>query len=242
MLYIENLTKEYPAPRPGAPALRVLEDVSLEFHAGESVSVMGPSGSGKSSLLYVLGALDRPTSGRVTLDDADPFALQEAELAEFRNQHVGFIFQDHCLLPQLTVLENVLLPTLATARGPARQTASATSPEGHASGPGDANARARWLLSEVGLAERLDHRPAELSGGEKQRVAIARALIMAPQLLLCDEPTGNLDRASAESVTDLLLRLHAQQQTILIIVTHNPELAARCAHRYVLRERALHAS
>jgi lipoprotein-releasing system ATP-binding protein len=218
MLEVTDLRKEYASPN---GALCVLEGVSLRLAPGDSASIMGPSGSGKSSLLYILGALERPSAGRVTLDGTDPFALDEAAAAAFRNKHIGFVFQDHCLLPQLSVLENVLTPTLV-----ARDTGAAE--------------RARGLLEQVGLAERLAHRPGELSGGEKQRVAIARALVMQPSLVLCDEPTGNLDRASADVVVDLLLRLHAQQKTILVIVTHNPELAARCAARFELRDRALH--
>ena len=174
---------------------------------------MGPSGSGKSTLLYIIGALEPPTSGKVALDGTDPFALSEREQAEFRNQQVGFVFQDHCLLPQCTVVENVLTPTLVHPR-------HATDAEGFA-------ARARELLESVGLGDRLDHLPGELSGGEKQRAALARALICEPTLLLCDEPTGNLDRKVAESVADILVDLVARQQVILVVVTHNPELAGR---------------
>jgi lipoprotein-releasing system ATP-binding protein len=174
---------------------------------------MGPSGSGKSTLLYILGALEPPTQGQVTLDGQDPFALPEKELAAFRNRRVGFLFQDHCLLPQLTTLENVLTPTLVGDSANARE-------------------RAESLLASVGLSERLHHRPTELSGGEKQRAALARALIMRPTLLLCDEPTGNLDQDSAETVAQLLLDLHRQQETILVVVTHSAELAARFPLRY----------
>jgi len=179
---------------------------------------MGPSGSGKSTLLHILGALDPPTTGTVTLDDVDPFELDEKALAQFRNQKIGFVFQDHCLLPQCSVLENVLVPTLVN----------------HSSS--QHMERARTLLEEVGLTDRIDHRPAELSGGEKQRVALARALINEPLLLLCDEPTGNLDRKSAESVASLLLELHEQQKTILVVVTHSADLAARFPIRYEMIE------
>ena len=182
---------------------------------------MGPSGSGKSTLLYLMGALEPPTTGTITLDGQNPFQLKEKELAAFRNQRIGFIFQDHCLLPQCSVIENVLTPTIV-----------ATS-NGH---EGD---RARQLLTEVGLNERLEHRPAELSGGEKQRVALARALIMKPHLLLCDEPTGNLDHKSADVVASMLLELHRQQETILVVVTHNAELAARFPLRYELTDNHL---
>jgi lipoprotein-releasing system ATP-binding protein len=183
---------------------------------------MGPSGAGKSTLLYIAGGLEPPTAGAVTLDGANPYQLGEKELAAFRNQKIGFIFQDHCLLPQCSVLENVLIPTLV--------------------GDDDADApgRARELLEQVGLADRLDHRPAELSGGEKQRVALARALIRRPHLLLCDEPTGNLDEASAEMVAGLLMELHARQQTMLIVVTHSAVLAARFPLRYELRHANLY--
>src|SRR5689334_13493811 len=182
---------------------------------------MGPSGSGKSTLLYIIGALDTPTSGTVTLDGTNPFELDEKSLAAFRNQHTGFIFQDHCLMPQLTVLENVLTPTLVTET-------QDNYPQ-----------RAENLIHQVGLMERLTHRPAELSGGEKQRVAIARALIMQPTLLLCDEPTGNLDRNSADTVANLLLELHRKQQTILIAVTHSAELAARFPRRFQMLDKNL---
>jgi len=179
---------------------------------------MGPSGSGKSTLLYILGALDPPTSGSVTLDGIDPFGLDDRAQSAFRNRHVGFVFQDHSLLPQCTVLENVLAPTLATARGKA---AAAQDEQ-----------RARMLLEQVGLTGRLGHRPSELSGGEKQRAALARALILDPVLLLCDEPTGNLDRTSADAVAELLLSLHARRRTILVVVTHSAALAERFPVRY----------
>jgi lipoprotein-releasing system ATP-binding protein len=219
LLEVANLSKEYPTPQGG---LSILEDVSLSLTRGESVAIMGPSGSGKSTLLYILGALEPPSDGTVRLDGQDPFQLKERELAAFRNKEIGFIFQDHCLLPQCSVIENVLTPTLvAQTNGQ------------------EAEARARSLLEQVGLAERIEHRPAELSGGEKQRVALARALVMRPLLLLCDEPTGNLDHKSADVVASLLLELHRQQETILIVVTHSAELAARFPVRYELAERRL---
>src|SRR5688572_12700545 len=182
---------------------------------------MGPSGSGKSTLLYIMGALEPPTSGTVILDGQNPFQLKEKELAAFRNREIGFIFQDHCLLPQLSVIENVLTPTLIS------------------SDSRDYVSRARELLDHVGLIERVEHRPAELSGGEKQRVALARALLRRPQLLLCDEPTGNLDHKAADVVGSLLLDLHQQQNTILVVVTHNNELAARFPVRYELIDQQL---
>jgi lipoprotein-releasing system ATP-binding protein len=206
-----DLKKDYPTPR---GPLSVLSGVSLRLSRGESAAIMGPSGSGKSTLLHIIGALDPPTSGRVTLDGDDPYQLSEKELAAFRNERVGFVFQDHSLLPQCSVLENVLTPTLV---GRANR---------------DPVSRARALLEQVGLSERLDHRPAELSGGEKQRVALARALINEPVLLLCDEPTGNLDHESAEVVASLLFELHARKKAILLVVTHSSELAARFPTRY----------
>jgi lipoprotein-releasing system ATP-binding protein len=204
-LVVENLDKEFPT-RSGP--LTVLAGVNLSLAAGDALAVMGPSGSGKSTLLNILGTLDAPTRGTVSVDGVNPFGLPEPELARFRNQHIGFVFQDHHLLPQCSVLENVLIPTLVAA--------------------GDRSAfeaEARRLLDRVGLSGRLDHRPAELSGGERQRAAIARALIRKPKLLLADEPTGNLDRKTAHGVGELLTELHAQEGTMLVVVTHSPELA-----------------
>ena len=218
MLKVENVSKEYPTPR---GALKIVSNVSLSLSQGDALSIMGPSGSGKSTLLYIMGALEPPTSGTVTLDGKNPFQLKEKELAAFRNLEIGFIFQDHCLLPQCSVIENVLTPTLVSAKN------------------SNDFERARSLLDQVGLVDRLDHRPAELSGGEKQRVALARALIRKPQLLLCDEPTGNLDHKAADVVTSLLLDLHQQQKTILVVVTHNAELAARFPLRYELADQQL---
>jgi lipoprotein-releasing system ATP-binding protein len=204
-LSVSHLCKDYPTR--GGP-LSVLRDISFELAPGDALAVMGPSGSGKSTLLHILGTLDQPTAGTVRLDGRDPFTLPERDLADFRNRHIGFVFQDHYLLPQCSVLENVLIPTLA--------------------GHGDRAAAATWartLLERVGLSGRLDHRPAELSGGERQRVAIARALIHCPPLLLADEPTGNLDRRTAQDVGQLLMELHRQEHNILIVVTHSSELA-----------------
>ena len=215
MLAVADVRKSYPTPRGD---LAILNGISFSLERGAAAAIMGPSGSGKSTLLYILGALEPPTSGRVTLDGLDPHTLPERAQAAFRNEHIGFVFQDHSLLPQCSVLENVLTPTLvapAAAADPARD-----------------NARARDLLARVGLGDRLDHRPAELSGGEKQRAALARALIRNPTLLLCDEPTGNLDRTTADAVAALLLELHAAARTILIVVTHSQALAGRFAIRY----------
>jgi lipoprotein-releasing system ATP-binding protein len=219
MLKVENLSKEYSTP---AGPLRIVSDVSLTLPPGSAVSIMGPSGSGKSTLLYMLGGLEPPSSGTVTLKGQNPFLLSAKELAAFRNQQIGFVFQDHCLLPQCSVIENVLTPTMVA---PSRN--------------GEPTRRATELLKQVGLAERLDHRPAQLSGGEKQRAALARALIMKPQLLLCDEPTGNLDQKSAEVVANLLLETHQNAETILIVVTHSKELAARFSQRFELTNQHL---
>jgi lipoprotein-releasing system ATP-binding protein len=221
MLTVDRLSKEYPTPR---GPLAVLSDVSFSLAPGDAAAIMGPSGSGKSSLLYVLGALEPPTSGTITLDGRDPFQLPSDRLAAFRNEAVGFVFQDHCLLPQCTVLENVLIPTLVAS-----------------SGNGDSE-RARRLIEQVGLGARIDHRPGALSGGERQRVAVARALVRQPRLLLCDEPTGNLDRASAEQVASLLLDLHRQHQDILVVVTHSAQLAERFPIRFELVDRQLRHS
>ena len=219
MLKVENLSKEYSTP---AGSLRIVSDVSLTLPPGSAVSIMGPSGSGKSTLLYMIGALEPPSSGTVTLKGQNPFLLNAKELAAFRNQQIGFVFQDHCLLPQCSVIENVLTPTMVAAAA-----------------NGEPTRRATELLKQVGLSERLDHRPAQLSGGEKQRAALARALIMKPQLLLCDEPTGNLDQKSAEIVADLLLETHQDAEKILIVVTHSKELAARFPQRFELRNQHL---
>jgi len=213
MLIATHLSKRYPTP---AGELTVLRDVTLSLDAGDAACVMGPSGSGKSTLLYILGGLEPPTSGTVTLDGKDPYALSADALAAFRNRDVGFVLQDHCLLPQCTVLENVLVPTLVGD-------ADATAPD-----------RAKALLDQVGLAARLDHRPAELSGGEKQRAAIARALIRKPRLILCDEPTGNLDAETAGTVADLLIAMHAKQHAIMVVVTHSDALGSRFTRRWTM--------
>lgn len=213
-LSVDNVIKEFPTR--GEP-LTVLRGVSFDLSDGESLAVVGPSGSGKSTLLHIVGTLDRPTSGGVVLKGEQPFQLDEPRLAAFRNRRIGFVFQDHHLLPQCSVLENVLIPTLASG-----------------SAQPDLIARARMLLDRVGLLQRLEHRPAELSGGERQRVAIARALILRPALLLADEPTGNLDRTTAATVGGLLLELQCQENTMLIVVTHSQDLAGQMKQRMEL--------
>jgi lipoprotein-releasing system ATP-binding protein len=215
-LAVAGLTKEFAGNN---ATLSILKGVDLHLARGDAVAITGPSGSGKSTLLYILGTLDQPTAGDVRLLGQNPFAINGAALAKYRNANIGFIFQDHHLLPQCSVLENVLIPTLA------------------GSGAGKAEeARATQLLDRVGLGDRLAHRPAQLSGGERQRVAVCRALINQPVLLLADEPTGNLDRATAESVGSLLLELNREQRTLLICVTHSLELAARFPRRMELAD------
>jgi lipoprotein-releasing system ATP-binding protein len=218
MLEASHLSKSYPTP---AGELHVLRDVTLSLEGGDAACVMGPSGSGKSTLLYILGGLEPPTSGTVQLDGTNPYGLPPDALAAFRNHDVGFVLQDHCLLPQCTVLENVLVPTLVGK-------ADASAPD-----------RARTLLDQVGLSDRLHHRPAELSGGEKQRAAIARALIRNPRLILCDEPTGNLDADTAATVADLLIALHAKQRAIMVLVTHSDALGSRFARRWSMNKGSL---
>ena len=243
MLQVSNVSKDYPTPR---GPLTVLSDVTFSLAPGEAAAITGPSGSGKSSLLYILGALEPPSAGSVTLGDRNPFTLEPADLADFRNQEIGFVFQDHCLLPQCSVLENVLVPTLVATRNarsavrlpwPERQR---RQPDRNGSDLEDDPARlARTLIEQVGLGDRIDHRPGELSGGEKQRVAIARALVRQPRLVLCDEPTGNLDQASASTVAALLLDLHRRQQNILIVVTHSSRLASQFPIRFEIADKQL---
>jgi len=188
----------------------------MALRPGESAAIMGPSGSGKSTLLNIIGTLEPPTRGRVMIGGRDPYVFSGAELARFRNRQLGFVFQDHHLLPQCSALENVLIPALAGKM------------------EADVIRRARTLLERIGMGDRLDSRPAELSGGERQRVAIARALIHRPTLLLADEPTGNLDRHTANVVATLLLDLHGETGTTLLVATHSIRLASRLARRYEL--------
>jgi lipoprotein-releasing system ATP-binding protein len=219
VLELTAISKDYQAP---AGAIRVLSDIDLSVAAGESLSIVGPSGSGKSTLLYIIGALEPPSSGTVTLNGENPFTLDDRRQADFRNRRVGFVFQDHHLLPQCSVLENVLVPSLVAATADP-----------------DVERRARALIDEVGLGARLHHRPHELSGGERQRVALARALVQQPALVVADEPTGSLDQASADTVASLLLDLHERHRTILIVVTHNIDLADRMSRRYRLHDARL---
>ncbi len=214
-LHFDSVTKAYDT---AAGIVEVLRGISLAVGAGEALAVTGPSGSGKSTLLHLAATLETPTAGSIRIAGKNAHDLPERELAAFRSRRVGLVFQDHYLLPQYTLLQNVLLPTVAAG----------------ACGDG-AEERARRLLEAVGLGPRIDHRPAQLSGGERQRAAIVRALINRPSLLLCDEPTGNLDAETAASVADLLLDLHAEGDSALIVVTHSLELAARLPRRVELR-------
>ncbi|NLW51453.1 MAG: ABC transporter ATP-binding protein [Candidatus Brocadiaceae bacterium] len=218
-LIVRDVCKDYESP---AGPLRVLRGVSLELDAGQTLAVLGASGCGKSTLLNIVGSLDRPTSGEVRLAGRSLAELRGEALAAFRSRQVGFVFQDHHLLPQCTAVENVLLPTLAVG-------ASGTDAD-----------RAAELLERVGLAGRRDHLPGRLSGGERQRVAIARAMMNGPRLLLCDEPTGNLDRATGDAVAELFLELARERGMMVLMVTHDLELASRSERRMELREGALH--
>lgn len=212
VLIAEAIAKSYPTT--ADQSLSVLAEASLRLAPGENVAILGPSGSGKSTLLAILGTLDRPTSGTVQIGDVDPFRLSEPELAKFRSQQIGFVFQDHHLLPQCTVLENVLVPFLADGSASTENVDQATR-----------------LIGRVGLGDRLLHRPAQLSGGERQRVAIARALVRHPALVLADEPTGNLDGTTAEEIARLLLELQTEQNSMLVVVTHSEHLAGQMQRR-----------
>jgi ABC-type lipoprotein export system ATPase subunit len=220
LLKLVNVTRRYNSPA-NAGALTVLDQVTLDVARGESLAIVGPSGSGKSTLLQIIGTLDRPTSGSVALDGRDLSGLDEMQIAAVRNRQIGFVFQTHYLLPQCTVWENVLVPTLACSDVALRD------------GAGE---RAERLLKRVGLGERKSHRPSELSGGERQRVAVVRALINQPQLLLADEPTGSLDHASAQQLGQLLLELNREEGVTLIVVTHARDLARRMGRVFELKE------
>jgi ABC-type lipoprotein export system ATPase subunit len=234
LLRLTGVSKHYPAP--GGGKLAVLDDVSLDLNAGESLAIVGPSGSGKSTLLQIIGTLDHPTSGRVELGGQDLSQLDESQLAALRNRQIGFVFQSHFLLPQCTVWENVLVPTLAT-QGRAGSPLPADDGAHGVTRPTESPAaRAERLLKRVGLAERLHHFPGQLSGGERQRVAVVRALINQPQLLLADEPTGALDHASATNLSQLLLELNREESVTLIVVTHSRELAQRMGRVLELKD------
>ncbi|MDC0143000.1 ABC transporter ATP-binding protein [Verrucomicrobia bacterium] len=218
LLQLKNISREFPSTEGGTP-LEVLRSLSMDVARGESIAIIGPSGCGKSTLLNLIGTLDQPTDGAIAFDGRDLIALNDDELALLRNREMGFIFQNHHLLPQCTVIENVLVPTLAHGR--------ATNEE---------EERARHLLNRVGLGERLSHRPSQLSGGERQRVAVVRALINKPQLLLADEPTGALDQTTADQLGQLLVELNAEENVTLITVTHSAKLAGRMARTVELKD------
>ena len=218
LLQLKNISREFPSTEGGAP-LEVLRGLSMDVARGESIAIVGPSGCGKSTLLNLIGTLDQPTDGAIAFDGRNLIALNDDELALLRNREMGFIFQNHHLLPQCTVMENVLVPTLA-----------------HGRATDDDEERARHLLNRVGLGERLSHRPGQLSGGERQRVAVVRALINQPQLLLADEPTGALDQTTADQLGQLLVELNAEENVTLITVTHSEKLAARMARTVELKD------
>jgi len=220
ILELRDVSKAYPQARD--KAVTVLSNISLSVPAGQAMAIVGPSGSGKSTLLNIIGALDSPTTGTVHLDGRDLTNLSATQLAEIRRSRIGFVFQQHHLLPQCTVLENVLLPALAVGKVDSKL-----------------SGRAVELLKRVALADRADDRPTVLSGGERQRVALARALINAPSLLLADEPTGSLDRQTSESLIELLVELNRSERTTLIVVTHSPDLAGRMDRVMELRDGAL---
>jgi lipoprotein-releasing system ATP-binding protein len=219
LLRTENLSKTFVTAQ---GELSVLRAVNFTINTHQRVAVVGESGSGKTTLMHILGTLDRPTSGTCYFDAVDLFSLSAAQLDQFRNQSLGFVFQFHQLLPEFTALENVMMPLLiAGQRGNV------------------AKKQAASLLAETGLGKRLAHKPGQLSGGEQQRVAIARALVMQPKLLIADEPTGNLDSATSEGIYTLLDRLHAEHQLTMIIVTHNPDLALRMDRTLSIQDGAI---
>ncbi len=224
LLQLTEVTKRYAASS-GTDGVPVLGGISLAVSRGETLAIVGPSGSGKSTLLQIIGTLDRPTSGQVLLNGNNLAALDDLQLAEVRNRQIGFVFQAHYLLPQCTVIENVLVPTLAAGKSEIQNPKSETE-----------TARAERLLKRVGLGERLHHRPGQLSGGERQRVAVVRALINQPQLLLADEPTGALDHASAIALSQLLVELNQEEGVTLIVVTHALDLAQRMGRILRLEE------
>lgn len=217
LIQLKNITKVFDSPE-GGQSRTVLDGLNLDIKNGESVAIIGPSGSGKSTLLNIIGALDKPSSGAVLFDNRDLSKLDDNSLAVVRNQDIGYVFQLHHLLPQLSVLENVLLPTLPLKKR------------------GDKSLRAQGLLERVGLAEHLHHRPAQLSGGEQQRVAVVRALINNPKLILADEPTGSLDSVASENLSHLLVQLNKEDLVTLVVVTHSMDLANNMDKTFSLKD------
>ena len=224
LLKLINISKQYPSPDPSIKPFFILKDLNFDLLEGQSMAVVGPSGSGKSTLLNIIGTVDRPTSGEIFFNGKQLTRMSERELSLFRNREIGLIFQDHHLLPQCTVLENVLLPTLVPGNGIS---------------PKEADITAKRLLSRVELDHRVNHRPAQLSGGERQRVAVVRALINSPRLVLADEPTGALDQATATKSGALLVELNREESVTLITVTHSIELAERMESVFELRDGSL---
>ncbi len=226
VLKLIDVSKSYDAVDGAAP-VPVLSGISFTLQGGRTLAIMGPSGSGKSTLLNIIGTLDRPTQGQVYLGEDDVSQLDDKRLAQIRNERIGFVFQAHHLLPQCTVLENVLVPTL---------------PRKGSKTEADSETYARQLLDRVGLGARLEHRPGQLSGGERQRVAVVRALINRPQLLLADEPTGALDRKAASELVKLLIELNREQGVTLVVVTHALDLASQMQQTLELRDGKLVSS
>lgn len=222
LLQLNHIAKQYDSPDDVA-GVSVLKDISLNVQHGESVAIVGPSGSGKSTLLNIIGTLDRPTSGNLQFDGHNLLELSDTELAKIRNKHIGFVFQLHHLLPQCSVIENVLIPTI---------------PQGTAKNS-DRFEYANQLLEQVGLRHRINYKPGQLSGGECQRVAVVRALINEPKMLLADEPTGSLDQHSSEQLGDLLVQLNQEKKVTLIVVTHSAALASKMSKKYELRSGVL---
>ncbi len=216
MIQVKNLQKTF---LKDGHRIEVLRGLDFDVAAGGSLAIVGASGAGKSTLIHIIGTLDHPTAGSVLFDGVDVFTWPEKQLAAFRNRKIGFVFQFHNLLPEFTALENVMMPALIQRMAKA-----------------EAKRRAEEILGEVGLADRITHKPGELSGGEQQRVALARALILAPEILLADEPTGNLDTETGKKIEDMLLALNRSRRITLIVVTHNPLLADRMSQHIGLRD------
>jgi lipoprotein-releasing system ATP-binding protein len=216
LIRVEKLSKSFVTD---GKKLEVLKGIDLSVQRGEVINILGASGAGKSTLLYILGALDRPTSGTIVHDGVSLFAMGDRNLADFRNRKIGFVFQFHHLLPEFTAIENVMMPALIARMKPA-----------------DARDRAASILDRLGLADRCDHKPGELSGGEQQRVAVARAILLSPDVVLADEPTGNLDTKTGEEVHELLMELNREMKITMIIVTHNLKLARKDGRSMVLED------
>ena len=220
LLELKKVDKSYPAPA-GDDRIEVLKGINLTVEAGEGIAIVGPSGSGKSTLLNIIGGLDRQTAGKILIDDQDILGFDEKELASFRNKTVGFVFQLHHLLPQCSILENVLIPSIVNKDSSKRA---------------EVKQRAEHLLETVNLQHRSTHRPGEISGGERQRAAVARALINNPKLILADEPTGSLDRDSSDGMAELLTEINQRLGVTLIVVTHASEVAARMQRVLTLQD------